>query len=83
MSKLMRTVWMIVLFCLYIQDLKGQCSMCKAIAEEEVEEEGATGINAGILYMMAIPYIIVMIIFRKNIISFIKGLRKPSEKKRA
>lgn len=57
--------------------------MCKAIAEEEVEEEGATGINAGILYMMAIPYIIVFIVFRKPIIAFFKKLFSKTEKKSA
>lgn len=50
--------------------------MCKAVAAEEVAEEGDTGINAGILYIMIIPYIILFIIFRKKIFSFLKELKK-------
>ena len=55
-----------------------QCAMCKAVAEEEVEEEGATGINNGILYIMIIPYIILFIAFRKRIFGFFKELRKAT-----
>lgn len=54
--------------------------MCKAVAADEVEEEGATGINAGILYIMVIPYIILFFIFRKKIVGFLKELRKATGK---
>ena len=38
----------------------GQCVMCKAVAEDSAAE-GAVGrgINQGILYIMAVPYILL------------------------
>ena len=41
----------------------GQCVMCKAVAEDSATE-GAVGrgINQGILYIMAVPYILLGII---------------------
>lgn len=46
--------------------------MCKAQAESQWEEDGS-GINMGILYIMTIPYIILFIVFRKQIIAFFKN----------
>jgi len=69
-------IYLLLLFVLFVQDLFAQCAMCKAVAEEEVAEEGASGINVGILYIMTIPYIILFIVFRKKIIGFLKELRK-------
>jgi len=69
-----------ILFVFFLQDLLAQCAMCKAVAEEEFEEDGVTGINTGILYIMIIPYIILFFIFRKKIISFLKELRKATGK---
>jgi hypothetical protein len=39
------------------------CSMCKAVAESNVQSGGveAAGLNDGILYMMAFPYIFLAI----------------------
>ena len=73
-----RRIYLIILFLFFIQDLYSQCSMCKAVAAEEVAEEGHTGINAGILYIMAIPYIILFIVFRKKIFGFLKELNKAT-----
>lgn len=69
-------IYLTILFLFFLQDLFGQCAMCKAVAADEVEEEGATGINVGILYIMVIPYIILFIVFRKKIVGFLKELRK-------
>jgi hypothetical protein len=68
--------YMLVLTLLFVQDLFAQCAMCKAVAEEEVADEGYSGINTGILYIMAIPYIILFFVFRKKIFAFLKDLRK-------
>jgi hypothetical protein len=46
--------------------------MCKAQAEAQYEEDGS-GINTGILYIMVIPYIILIAVFHKQIISFLKN----------
>ena len=51
------------------------CSQCKMMAEQGSElEEGAFGknINSGILYLMIIPYLILMFLFRKQLISLAK-----------
>ncbi|EMQ96272.1 MULTISPECIES: hypothetical protein [Xanthomarina] len=36
-----------------------QCAMCRAVLENEEGQEIAKGINDGIVYLMAIPYILV------------------------
>lgn len=71
-------IYLLGLFLLFVHESFSQCTMCKAVAEEEVIEEGASGINAGILYIMAIPYIILFIVFRKKILGFLKDLRKAT-----
>jgi hypothetical protein len=59
-----------------LQNLFAQgCSQCKMMAEQGSElEEGAFGknINSGILYLMIIPYLILMFLFRKQLISLTK-----------
>jgi hypothetical protein len=37
----------------------GQCSMCRAVLQSEEGQATAKGINNGILYLMAIPYLLV------------------------
>ena len=36
-----------------------QCAMCRAVLESEEGQTAAEGINNGIMYLMAIPYILV------------------------
>jgi hypothetical protein len=36
-----------------------QCAMCRAVLESEEGQSTAEGINDGIMFLMAIPYIIV------------------------
>ena len=42
-------------------DSVAQCAMCKAVAESSTETGStvATGLNAGILYLMIFPYLII------------------------
>ena len=40
----------------------GQCSMCRAVLQSEESQETAKGINNGILYLMAIPYLLVALV---------------------
>ena len=42
--------------------LYGQCSMCRAVLQSEEGQATAKGINNGILYLMAIPYLLVGIV---------------------
>jgi heme/copper-type cytochrome/quinol oxidase subunit 2 len=36
-----------------------QCAMCRAVLESEESQSAAEGINDGIVFLMAIPYILV------------------------
>jgi hypothetical protein len=40
-----------------------QCAMCRAVLESSGENSMAEGINDGIVYLMAIPYILVGFLF--------------------
>lgn len=54
------------------------CSACKAAAETGTDGNGnnvAGGLNNGILYLMAVPYVLLFIFFRKRILAFLKELR--------
>jgi hypothetical protein len=49
-----------LLFIIFTTDLVySQCSMCRAVLESEEGQVTAKGINNGILYLMAIPYLLV------------------------
>lgn len=50
---------LIFIFFLAIDSVQAQCSMCRAVLESEADGKTAEGINNGILYLMAIPYVIV------------------------
>lgn len=55
------------------------CSQCKMMAEQGSELDEAsfgTGLNTGILYLMLIPYFLIMFLFRKRIFLFFKSLAK-------
>lgn len=59
---------------------EAQCSMCKAAVQSSMDQENsvARGINKGILYLMAVPYLLLAFIFRKQIASLWKALRGKS-----
>lgn len=42
---------------------EAQCAMCRAVLESEESGAAAEGINNGIVYLMAIPYILVAGLF--------------------
>jgi len=39
--------------------MNAQCAMCRAVLESEESQTAAEGINDGIVFLMAIPYILV------------------------
>ncbi len=43
--------------------LEAQCAMCRAALESEADNSQAEGINNGIVYLMAIPYVLVAGVF--------------------
>ena len=49
----------LALFYLGSIDVEAQCSMCRAVLESEEGQQTAKGINNGIVYLMAIPYVLV------------------------
>jgi hypothetical protein len=58
------------------------CSQCKLLAKQgsEVDEASfGTNINSGILYLMIIPYLLLLFLFRKQIFGFIKGFFTPAK----
>ena len=50
-------------FLIFISDLSAQCAMCRAVLESGSDTSAAEGINNGIVYLMAIPYILVGVVF--------------------
>ena len=43
--------------------LSAQCAMCKAVVEANLKEGGSAGagLNEGILYLMAMPYVAIIL----------------------
>lgn len=78
MKKWFPFILLLTAFFLLQVDLFSQgCSMCRATAEGASETtEGSVGeqLNIGILYLMAIPYIIIFLVFRKRIVAFFREL---------
>jgi hypothetical protein len=57
-----------------------QCAMCKATAEsatENVDKGIGEGLNAGIVYLMLVPYVllatIALVFFRKKIMTLFRS----------
>jgi len=46
---------------LSVLPLDAQCAMCRAVLESEADLSQAKGVNNGIVYLMAIPYVLVAI----------------------
>ena len=44
--------------------LKGsaQCAMCRAVLESGEDQSAAEGINDGIMFLMAVPYVLVAVL---------------------
>ena len=62
----MKYNYVLVLFVVLLlvpQVTEAQCAMCRAVLESEGNTSSAEGINNGIVYLMAIPYILVAGLF--------------------
>lgn len=44
---------------LFFVETNAQCAMCRAVLESEEGQSTAEGVNDGIMYLMAVPYILV------------------------
>jgi hypothetical protein len=49
--------------CFFILEGNAQCAMCRASLQNEANKAAAEGVNDGIVYLMAIPYILVAGVF--------------------
>lgn len=54
-----KLIALILLLLLLQQDTFAQCVMCKAVAETGAENGIGKGLNDGILYLMAFPYLLM------------------------
>jgi len=54
---------LIVCFFLIPSIGEAQCAMCRAVLESESTGNAAKGINNGIVYLMAVPYVLVAGLF--------------------
>lgn len=59
MHKMKKYLFLILLFLLVVIDTQAQCAMCKSVVESNLESGDTigSGLNDGILYLMAMPYI--------------------------
>ncbi|MDT0557708.1 hypothetical protein RM697_03565 [Ichthyenterobacterium sp. W332] len=54
-----RKILLIVFSFFIVLQINAQCAMCRAVLESEEGQSTAQGVNDGIIYLMAIPYILV------------------------
>lgn len=59
--KIIGTFSLLLLFSLFSVDMLAQCPMCKMAAESNLNNGGTAGagLNKGILFMFAMPYLLV------------------------
>ncbi|MBK9107907.1 MAG: hypothetical protein IPM92_05870 [Saprospiraceae bacterium] len=72
MINYMKFIFTLILVILVVSnDIFAQCPMCRMAAESNLESGGSAGkgLNTGILYLLAIPYLMVFVlamIWRKH-----------------
>ena len=59
MKNLVKATMVIIVYFFFSFSVNAQCAMCRAALEGEGNSETAGAINDGIVYLMAIPYILV------------------------
>ena len=59
-----KTVFILFFLLIFIVDSYSQCAMCKAVVESNMEngDNIGAGLNDGILYLMAMPYISLAVV---------------------
>ncbi len=64
--RLMKRMLLLAFFILVLfipEQLAAQCAMCRAVLQSEGNVAAAEGVNNGIVYLMAVPYILVGVLF--------------------
>lgn len=83
MSKAIRIASFLLILLAFVSTTQAQCAMCKQAATSSLDNNEfsmARGLNTGILYLMAVPYLLIAFIFRKQIISLYRSWRgKPAQ----
>ena len=51
--------FILIIVLIFTTSVEAQCAMCRAVLESEEGQEAAKGINDGIIYLMAIPYLLI------------------------
>ena len=74
-----KSIWLLILFIIFKVEVSVAqgCSQCKLLAEQGTQaDENSFGsnLNTGILYLMIVPYLILIFLFRKQITRFLKRL---------
>jgi hypothetical protein len=59
----LNNVCFLLFTCLFFLEGNAQCAMCRASLQNEANKSVAEGVNDGIVYLMAIPYILVAGVF--------------------
>jgi hypothetical protein len=59
MPKIVLKIALFLIILLASAASQAQCAMCRAVLESEADTSIAEGVNNGIVYLMAIPYILV------------------------
>ena len=61
--KRFRITGIVLLMLMLPEFATAQCAMCRAVLESDGNVEVAEGVNNGIVYLMAIPYVLVAVLF--------------------
>jgi len=72
-----KIIYTVALLTLTTYAAYSQCAMCKAAAESDAANNPnsvAKGLNAGIIFLMTVPYVVVGIIFRKELLLLIRNI---------
>ena len=59
MPNMKKKVYLVLVSCLFFFQTRAQCAMCRAVLESGEDQSAAEGINDGIMFLMAAPYILV------------------------
>ncbi|MDB3906713.1 hypothetical protein N9355_04535 [Crocinitomicaceae bacterium] len=86
MKSLLKIALVLVVLLVVDQAFGQGCSQCKMLSEQGSGNGGmddasfGSNINMGILYLMAIPYVLLILFFRKKIISGFRNLMGVDKK---
>ena len=77
-----KVIFTVLMLALTAYAAYSQCAMCKAAAESDAANNPnsvAKGLNKGIMLLLSLPYVVVGIIFRKDIGQFFRNLRNKEK----